>query len=210
MSEARLWDPWQINHPYTAGPKIVLIQLGTERTVASVGGSFRPLREPILTDRGGLSSVPETGRTLPFPFSHGPVSLSLPTRIYGHFLSLSHCFLSVPASLIESPSPHRPKAPTLSHCLQHLLHSQPSVCPPVSPSSFSSPFLRRQPHKQEVVKRKRKRRGVCGKAFAPLEYFPVTEVCLVCVLDTSGWNPGPSSWNSPTTVLKTAGTQFRA
>lgn len=89
MSEARLCDPWQINHLSTAGPKIVLSQLRTERTVASLSGSFRSLRESILTDRGGLSSVPGTGRTLPFPFSHGPVSLSLSPHVYMVTSSLS-------------------------------------------------------------------------------------------------------------------------
>lgn len=139
MSEARLWDPWQINHLSTAGPKIVLIQLGTERTVASLSGSFRPLRESILTDRGVLSSVPETGRTLPFPFSHGPVSLSLPTRIYGHFLSLSLFPLSsclshrIPFSSL-SQGPHPLPLPAASPSLTTL------CLPPSLPLLFLFPF----------------------------------------------------------------------
>lgn len=136
---------------------------------ASLSSSLCPLREAILADRrlqrGGLR---ETGGTL-FPLFSRPC-LPLPTATVSLFHRASdhfhfHGFLSGSASLVVRPSPPSPTPLPLP---------QPPA-PPLLAHSLPLPLSqnRRQPHKQEVAKKKKKRRGVCRKAFAHLKHFPV-------------------------------------
>lgn len=163
-----------------------------------------------LTDRGGLSSVPEAGRTLPFPFSHGP-RLPLPPHTYIWSLPLSLIVSSQFLPLSENPLlltvPRPPPSPTAcSISFTYNALSAPQSLPPLSLPLFSG-----DSHINRKWLREKEKEGVCaGKPLLRWNISLSLKSGLVCVLDTSGWNPGPSSWNSPTTVSKTAGTQFRA